>query len=82
MGNIKGLAAFQQPGSNRGSSFAKDIGKHIVQLDVGDSQAVLAHPKYVKAIRGKKTDQKDAKWIADIFKHDLVSGSFVPPADV
>lgn len=28
---------------------------------------VLAHPKYVKAIRGKKTDKKDAKWIADIF---------------
>lgn len=43
---------------------------------------VLAHPKYVKAIRGKKTDQKDAKWIADIFKHDLVSGSFIPPADI
>jgi len=40
---------------------------------------VLAHPKYVKAIRGKKTDKKDAKWIADIFKHDLVSGSFIPP---
>ena len=33
---------------------------------------VLAHPKYVKAIRGKKTDKKDAKWIADIFKHDLL----------
>ena len=32
---------------------------------------VLAHPKYVKAIRGKKTDKRDAKWIADIFKHDL-----------
>ena len=32
---------------------------------------VLAHPKYVKAIRGKKTDKKDAKWFADIFKHDL-----------
>lgn len=43
---------------------------------------VLAHPKYVKAIRGKKTDRKDAKWIADIFKHDLVSGSFIPPADI
>jgi transposase len=42
----------------------------------------LAHPKYVKAIRGKKTDKKDAKWIADIFKHDLVSGSFIPPADI
>ena len=23
---------------------------------------VLAHPKYVKAIRGKKTDKRDAKW--------------------
>lgn len=43
---------------------------------------VLAHPKYVKSIRGKKTDKKDAKWIADIFKHDLVSGSFMPPADI
>jgi transposase len=39
----------------------------------------LAHPKYVKAIRGKKTDKKDAKWIADLFKHDLVNGSFMPP---
>lgn len=43
---------------------------------------LLAHPKYVKAIRGKKTDKRDAKWIADIFKHDLVSGSFIPPADI
>jgi len=39
----------------------------------------LAHPKYVKAIRGKKTDNKDAQWIADLFKHDLVNGSFMPP---
>jgi transposase len=43
---------------------------------------VLAHPKYVKAIRGKKTDQRDAQWIADIFKHDLVAGSFIPPANI
>lgn len=28
---------------------------------------VLAHPKYIKASRGKKTDKKDAKWIADLF---------------
>jgi transposase len=39
---------------------------------------VLAHPKYVKSIPGKKTDKKDAQWIADIFKHDLVIGSFIP----
>ena len=47
-----------------------------------DCTIVLAHPKYVKAIRGKKTDKKDAKWIADVFKHDLVAGSFMPPADI
>lgn len=29
-------------------------------------EIVLAYPKYVKAIRGKKTDRKDANWIADI----------------
>lgn len=39
---------------------------------------IIAHPKYVKAIRGKKTDKKDAKWIADLFKHDLVVSSFIP----
>ena len=42
-------------------------------------QVTLAHPKYIKAIRGKKTDKKDARWIADLFKHDLVAGSFMPP---
>lgn len=43
------------------------------------NQPVVAHPKYVKAIRGKKTDKKDAKWIADLFKHDLIVNSFIPP---
>ena len=37
---------------------------------------VLAHPKYVKAIRGKKTDKKDAKWIADIFMTWLTEPCF------
>ena len=40
---------------------------------------VVSHPKFVKAIKGKKTDKKDAQWIADLFKHDLVRGSFIPP---
>ena len=43
---------------------------------------VLAHPKYAKAIKGKKTDKRDAQWIADIFKHDLINGSFIPPVDI
>ena len=42
----------------------------------------LAHSKYVKAIRGKKTDKKDAQWIADLFKHDLVASSFIPPLKI
>ena len=43
---------------------------------------VLVHPKYVKAIKGKKTDKKDSKWICDLFKHDLLKASFIPPKDI
>jgi transposase len=43
---------------------------------------VLTHPKYVRAIKGKKTDKKDSVWIADLFKHDLVRSSFIPPKEV
>jgi transposase len=39
---------------------------------------ILTHPKYVRAIKGKKTDKKDSKWIADLFKHDMVRASFIP----
>ena len=42
----------------------------------------LANPKYVKAINGKKTDKKDSRWIADLFKHDLVPGSYIPPREI
>ena len=42
----------------------------------------LTHPKYVKAIKGKKTDKKDAKWLAELFKCDLVRASFIPPFDI
>ena len=42
----------------------------------------LAHPKYVKAVKGKKTDKKDSKWICDLFKHDLIKFSFIPPKSI
>ena len=32
------------------------------------SNVVVANPKWVKAIKGEKDDNKDAKWIADLFK--------------
>jgi len=47
-----------------------------------DFNVVVSHPKFVKAIKGKKTDKKDAMWIADLFKHDLVRSSFIPPDDI
>src|SRR5699024_7943663 len=46
-----------------------------------DIDVCLTHPKYVKAIKGKKTDKKDSKWIADLYKFDLVICSFIPPKD-
>ena len=60
----------------------REVWKICYNVLENDCTIVLAHPKYVKAIRGKKTDKKDAKWIADLFKHDLVAGSFMPPADI
>ena len=47
------------------------------EIDVG-----VVHPKYTKAIKGKKTDKKDSKWIADLFKYDLVRFSFIPPRQI
>lgn len=54
---------------------------NILELD-DRMNIILVHPKYVKAIKGKKTDKKDSKWICDLFKHDLVRGSFIPPKEI
>jgi len=51
-------------------------------LEQGGIRVLLTHPKFVRAIKGKKTDKKDSKWIADLFKHDLVSASFIPPPEI
>jgi len=51
-------------------------------LEKADVNVCLTHPKYVKAIKGKKTDKKDAKWISELFKCDLVRSSFIPPPDI
>ena len=42
---------------------------------------VVANPKWVKCIKGEKDDNKDAKWIADLFKLGIVRSSFIPPKD-
>nr|WP_208854404.1 transposase [Thermoanaerobacter wiegelii] len=43
---------------------------------------VIANPKYLRAIKGQKTDDKDATWIANLFKFNIVPSSFIPPEDI
>ena len=45
------------------------------------SNVVVANPKWVKCIKGEKDDNKDAKWIADLFKLGIVRSSFIPHKD-
>ena len=45
------------------------------------SNIVVANPKWVKCIKGEKDDNKDAKWIADLFKLGIVRSSFIPTKD-
>lgn len=43
---------------------------------------IITHPKYVRAIPGKKTDKKDSILITDIFKYELVNPCFIPPFEI
>lgn len=45
-------------------------------------ELVLANAKHVKNVPGRKTDVKDAEWLAELLAHGLVRGSFVPDRDV
>jgi transposase len=43
------------------------------------SEVLLVNAQHIKAVPGRKTDQKDSEWIADLLQHGLLRGSFVPP---
>ena len=38
----------------------------------------VANPKWVKAVKGNKDDEKDSKWIGELFRLGLVRESFIP----
>jgi transposase len=40
----------------------------------------LANAAHIRNVPGRKSDVKDAEWIADLLAHGLIRGSFVPPA--
>ena len=52
---------------------------------LGDEESltlVLANARHIRNVPGRKSDQQDAAWIADLLAHGLISGSFVPPAPI
>lgn len=48
-------------------------------LDGQFTDVLLVNAQHIKAVPGRKTDQKDSEWIADLLQHGLLRGSFVPP---
>ena len=40
--------------------------------------AMIVNAAHMKAVPGRKTDVKDAEWIADMLQHGLLRASFVP----
>lgn len=48
----------------------------------GHVNVTIANPKWVKAVKGNKDDDKDSKWIGDLFRPGLVPGSFIPCKEI
>ena len=42
-------------------------------------ELLLANAAHLKAVPGRKTDVRDAEWIAELFRHGLLRASFIPP---
>jgi transposase len=43
---------------------------------------ILINPEHARALRGRKTDVKDAEWLADLLRHGLLRASFIPPPEI
>jgi transposase len=54
--------------------------KPIYAILEGAFEIVVANAQHVKKVPGRKTDVKDAEWIADLLCHGLLRPSFVPPS--
>ncbi len=56
--------------------------KPIYAILEGAFEIVVANAQHVKKVPGRKTDVKDAEWIADLLCHGLLRPSFVPPSPI
>lgn len=50
----------------------------IYNLLEGLFTLLVVNAQHIKAVPGRKTDVKDAEWIADLLRHGLLRGSFIP----
>ena len=54
--------------------------KPIFNVLEGHMEVLVVNAQHLKTVPGRKTDLKDAEWIADLLQHGLLRPSFVPPA--
>lgn len=52
--------------------------KPVWHILADEFELLLANATHVKSVPGRKTDVKDAQWLAELLAHGLVEGSFVP----
>jgi len=50
-------------------------------LELEDIQALVVNAKHMKNVPGRKTDVKDAEWIAGLLRHGLLQSSYIPSRD-
>ena len=50
-------------------------------LESSDLNAIVVNARHMKAVPGRKTDVKDAEWIADLLQHGLLQPSYIPDKD-
>ncbi len=55
--------------------------KPLFHLLEDEFEIVLVNAQHMKAVPGRKTDMKDAEWIADLLQHGLLSASFIPSSE-
>lgn len=56
--------------------------KPVYTILEGALEMVVANAQHVKKVPGRKTDVKDAEWLADLLCHGLLRSSFVPPKPI
>ncbi|WP_096155605.1 MULTISPECIES: IS110 family RNA-guided transposase [Bacillus] len=47
-------------------------------LEVSDIEALVVNAQHIKNVPGRKSDVRDAQWIAQLLQHGLINGSFIP----